>query len=76
MRVQKGSTVALSKAVTDSIDEAKGAKMCTAATNRGHRGDPWRGSEAGAAGNSKAEDEPRAAAAAQMSLAAGVTYDD
>jgi hypothetical protein len=29
--------------------------MCTAATNRGHRGGPWRGPEAGAAGSSKAE---------------------
>jgi hypothetical protein len=52
--------------------------MCTAATDRGHRGGPWRGPEAGAAGSSKAEDEPRAGAAAQMSLAAGggVSYDD
>ena len=49
----------------------KGAKMRSAAINRGHRGDLWRGAAAGSAGNPKAEDELRAGAGARMSLATG-----
>jgi hypothetical protein len=51
--------------------------MCTAVTNRGHRGGPWRGPEAGAAGNSKAETnrEPVPLRKCLWRRVAGVRYD-